>query len=150
MVAMVDDEDHERLSKHKWCTMKNGRTHYAVRSGLVDGKRKLIFMHRELVCIPDGMFTDHIDGDGLNNQKYNIRACTSEQNGRNSRTPKNNTSGYKGVSWRKEKKDWLARIMVSGKSVHLGCFEKKSDAVVAYNEAAKKYHGEFARLNVLA
>lgn len=90
---------------------------------------------------------DHIDGNKLNNQRNNLRSATSSQNAINSKKPKNNTSGYKGVSWSKKSKKWRAQICFEGKQIHLGFFDDSKDAANAYDKAALKYFGEFARLN---
>lgn len=149
MVAMVDDEDHERLSKHNWHTVKNGRTYYAGREVKVGGKRKHIWMHREVITTTNGKIVDHSDGNGLNNQKQNLRECTIAQNSRNART-RSNKSGYKGVYLNTKVMRWHVQITVEKKRVCVGMFGTKEEAARAYNEAARKYHGEFARLNVLA
>jgi hypothetical protein len=96
-----------------------------------------------------GFETDHINGDSLDNRKGNLRTCTMEQNKRNRRTGKNNTSGYKGVQWCKRSKKWKAGIMVNRKAIHIGLYQTKEAAAKMYNEAAIKHHGQFAKLNTL-
>lgn len=107
------------------------------------------FLHRYLVSPLNGYFVDHINGDSLDNRLHNIRIVTYSENNRNTKSNKNTSSKYKGVSWLKESKKWRAAINIDGKKISLGCFVSESDAAIAYNEAAKKYHGEFARLNNL-
>lgn len=92
---------------------------------------------------------DHIDGNPKNNKWSNLRLATNTQNSRNSSKPKNNTSGFKGVSFVSRLNKYRATIMVNRKSIHLGCFSDVKDAVLAYNEAAKSYFGEFALLNTI-
>jgi len=146
--ALVDDEDYGRLNKDKWYAEKNGKTFYAARNiRNSDGKRALSKMHRELMGNPVGKLIDHKDENGLNNQKYNLRVCTRSQNQMNRGKTKNNTSGYKGVSWHRRIKKWGAHIRANNKLKHLGYFDNKNDAAKAYNEAATEYHGEFAQLN---
>ncbi len=146
MFALVDDEDYEELSKYRWCAVRSRNTYYALRNSHrdVNGKQYNILMHRVIIGTPIGMETDHIDGDGLNNQRYNLRICTKQENQRNRRNPSNNTSGYKGVSFRNRTGRWQARIDINGKTTHLGMFSTPEEAHSAYCEAAKKYYGDFA------
>jgi hypothetical protein len=149
-VALVDDDDYDRLMAiGKWYFGCGG---YAVRS--VGYKKpngrwscKIIYMHCIIMNTPSGMDTDHSDTDKLNNQKYNLRICTRSQNKMNIRITLANSSGYKGVCWFKRGQKWKAQIMVNGKNIHLGYFTCPIEAAKVYNEAAIKYHGEFARLN---
>jgi hypothetical protein len=97
--------------------------------------------------IPEGYYIDHIDGNPSNNKLENLRLANQKENSRNSKKPKNNTSGYKGVHWNKEKEKWQARVMINTITKHIGYFEDLIEAAKAYNEAALKYHGEFAKLN---
>jgi len=143
-IAIVDDDMFEELSKHKWYF--EGR--YAARiSSLHLGKQKLIRMHRTICSTPDGMETDHINGDKLDNRRENLRICTRAENSRNKRKRAHNTSGYKGVYWYKQDKKWEAQIEIEGKNIHLGYFEDLLNAARAYDAAAIKLHGSFARTN---
>jgi len=144
--AQVDDEDFDELSRWKW-RYKDG---YAVRTTSRRLGMQTIFMHREILQTPEGMQTDHKNrGDTLNNQRANLRICTIAQNAANRRVQRNNTSGYKGVYQHKGRKNWYAYIHVGGRSIHLGSFDSPEDAARAYDEAAGKYFGEFAGLNIL-
>lgn len=146
--ALVDDEDFEELSKVKWRANKGGNTFYAIRSVYFDFISKSFLMHREILGLNYSEFhVDHIDGNGLNNQRSNLRICTHRENMMNRATNKNSTSHYKGVSWARDRKKWRAEIEVDAKRIKIGCFETEKYAARAYNEAAIKYHGEFARLN---
>jgi len=108
-------------------------------------------MHRRILGLKpnDGKFTDHIDMNGLNNQRKNLRVATKGQNEANQIKYRNNTSGFKGVSWHKGTEKWEAKIMVNSQSKYLGLFNSRIDAAHAYNDAAIKYHGDFARLNII-
>lgn len=145
--ALVDDEDFEELNKYKWYWDR----YYARRSmpRTSKGNQQGSKMHRVIINTPKGMHTDHIDGNKLNNQKSNLRICTNAENCRNSGKRKNNHSGYKGVHWFARGKKWKSCICVNYKIIHLGSFDNKIDAAVSYNEAAKKYFGEFAHLNII-
>jgi hypothetical protein len=146
--TMVDDDDYERLSKHKWYAFEDRKTFYACR-GISFPKDRTIWMHREIMDTPSGMETDHKDGNGLNNQKYNLRICSRSQNAMNIKIRGDNTSGYKGVYRSTHDTKWVAQIIINSKNIYLGSFENKSMAAIAYNEAAYQYFGEFARLNLI-
>ncbi len=128
-----------------------GRTWYAYRNGRRDdGCSFVITMHGEvarLVGLQILDCIDHRDGNGLNNQRHNLRPATTAQNSRNRGRCRNNTSGYKGVTWYKPQRKWLASISIDGRRKHLGYFASKLDAALAYDAAAREYHGDFARLN---
>lgn len=146
-VALVDDEDFERLNQKKWCAFKNGNTFYAARIFYGGEKQKTILMHREIMNTPQGVEVDHKDGDGLNNQKCNLRNCDHFQNSHNQSRQSNNKSGFKGVSKDKNTGKWAVNIKINNKQIHIGCFKDLKDAALAYDKAALKYHGDFARLN---
>lgn len=147
-VALVDDEDFERLNTHKWCVMKTYGLFYAVRH-TPKPNRRTILMHREIIGAQPGQMVDHIGGNGLNNQQANLRFCTNAQNVRNAKKRQGGTSHFKGVCYDADRGTWIAQIIVNYKGKHLGRFENEEDAAMAYNRAAKKYFGEFARLNYI-
>lgn len=149
-VAIVDDDDYEYLRQYKWQFNSDG---YAVRRqyyGKINGKyvQKGIFMHRIVNKTPGGMQTDHINGNKLDNRKENLRSCTYSENARNKGLYKNNKFGFKGV-YTKGGENIYATIQTNGIPRHLGTFHTVEDAAKAYNEAAIKYHGEFAKLNFI-
>lgn len=147
--TIVDDDMYKYLNQWKWCYARGYamRRVYIKGSGRKENKGYGIYLHN-LVLIPsEGKIIDHISRDSLDNRRCNLRECTKKENSRNASLDKNNTSGYKGVSWRKDSNKWRARIRVDNKLIMLGNFKDKKDAAKAYNEAAKKYFGEYAYLN---
>ncbi len=141
-IVMVDDEDFETLSKSIWRVVRYKTNEYAVSS-------KYGSMHRILLNLADNEFCDHKDGNGLNNQKDNLRRCTRGQNACNKRIQKNNRTGFKGVIATKTGK-FMAIIQPNKKAITLGTFHTKIEAAKAYNDAAIKHFGEFAFLNDLS
>jgi len=161
--ALVDDEDFEELNQYKWCAYidkKNGM-YRAMRSVVIQYNPKMktkgIIMHRAILGIVDPkIHVDHIDGNSLNNTRANLRKATPTQNGANRRTSKANTSGYRGVCFRKKsgtdrygnklpfpKKEWVAQININGKRVGLGYFTTAEEAARAFDKAAKMIYGDF-------
>ena len=144
-VAVVDEEDFDYLNQWKWCVLKVEKLCYAVRSI----KGSVVLMHRQLLDVPKGEEIDHRDGDGLNNCRSNLRTCNHQQNHYNLRNQINTSSIYKGVYWDKDRSRWRVSLKVEGKVKRLGRFKDEVLAALAYNKAATKYHGEYARLNIL-
>ena len=148
--AKVDPADYKRLRKYEWFAEKGTRNFYAVRRAN-DPKRSkfaVIYMHRELIEVGDGLLIDHVNQNSMDNRKANLRGATRAQNLRN-RKKFSNSSGskYKGIYRRKNYRKWLARITFEKKTIHLGCFRDEIEAAKAYDRAAMKYHKEFACLN---
>jgi HNH endonuclease/AP2 domain len=141
-VALVDDEDFERVAAYKWCYMTVG---YAARSVVEGKKRRLVYLHRFILRPEKGAHIDHIDGNKLNNQRNNLRTCTHQQNMRNRTNHRNNTSGHKGVAFDKSTGIWKAYINIDGKTVHLGRFPTAELAAEYRNGVAEKVFGEFNR-----
>lgn len=141
LCAIVDDDMYEYLNQWKWTALKNGKKFYAFRME----RKKGILMHRVVNQTPDGMMADHIDGNGLNNQKSNLRSCTPSENTRN-QLPREGR--YKGVVENNGRgKRWRAQLWMNHKCIHLGYYEIAEEAARAYDRAAKKFFGQFACLN---
>lgn len=154
-VALVDDEWFDRLNKHNWQAVKMGRKGhtqfwYAVRKApAYDGKRRAIFMHREVSGAKRGWVVNHRDFDGLNNQNINLDVCTYAENSRYRRRKPRASSRFKGVSWNRFHKLWVARIASEETNYYLGSFDDELAAARAYNAKAKELFGDFAYLNSL-
>lgn len=147
-VAQVDDSDYEWLSRHKWHVIGPNRKLYAARKYKRDGVKTTLLMHIEIMNPPKGMQVDHIDGNQFNCQRSNLRLATTQQNNYNRQKRDTVTSSqYKGVSWDKNLKKWRAWIRHEGNRIYLGVHHYEKGAALAYDEAALKYHGKFARLN---
>lgn len=133
--ALVDDEDFNWLNQWNWYA---GRGHsttlwYAVRHK--EKTHTLIFMHRKLLKVPQGMMTDHINGNGLDNRRHNLRIVTNRQNQFNRhKLNSNNKSGFTGVSWYSDRKKWVASIGIGGTRKILGYFKNKDEAYKKYQE----------------
>ena len=151
MYAIVDPDDYYRLSEYKWHVSGAGYDkYYAVRKGPnKNGTRgEMVQMHREVANTPEGLLCDHINGDRLDNRKANLRPATCTQNVRNSKkTSSPAYSKYKGVTYRSRSRKWVAMIYLSRRQVFLGSFDAEIQAAKAYDKAAKKHFGEFAKLN---
>lgn len=162
--ALVDDEDYEFLMQWKWQAHNDLPKKY--RGNEIDRwyvwrsqwnkqtkQQDIIRMHRLIMSAPKDKIVDHIDGNGLNNVRTNLRLCTQAENNRNRRkfVCSSNRSKFKGVTFEKRsnRSPWKARIKVNGKDLYLGHFASQSDAARAYNIAAMKYHGIYANLNII-
>ena len=148
--AIVDDDDFDFISQRPWCFHNQG---YAVSNKIINGTQRTFWMHRIINKTPKGKPTDHINGNKLDNRKENLRTCSCSENRQNRKISKDNTSGFKGVHVSKLKyknkmyRYIIANICAGGKIKYLGSFSNLKDAAIAYNKAATKLHGKFARLN---
>jgi hypothetical protein len=145
--AIIDDDDFESVSKHKWqaWTSRTFDSFYATSSKRINTKTTMIKMHRLIAGVIglDGVYVDHINGNGLDNRRSNLRICSHSENMKNCKRYTSNKSGYKGVGFHNGK--WRARINIDRKSIFLGHFSTAEEAHAAYCEAAKRLYGEFAR-----
>jgi hypothetical protein len=146
-VTIVDNEDFDWLINHNWHAHDANLYMCYARSRI---KGKHIRMHRLILqhhgLLEDGLVVDHIDGNGMNNQKANLRPCTQAENLRNRKGPFKN--GYRGITRSISRKNpWMAQLSIDGKRKYLGIFPTREAAARAYDQAARKHHGEFATLN---
>lgn len=145
-VAIVDDDD-KILASFRWNVLIDNDTEYARRSV----GNKTIMLHQMVLehmlgrPLESGEYPDHIDGNGLNNQRRNLRKASREENMQNSRKRKDNKSGVKGISWKERNQKWQARINVNGKQYYLGLFATLDAAKEAWEKAASEFHKEFKR-----
>ena len=147
-VALVDDDDYVFLIQWDWyAKISSGNKLYAARSVNNKLKKGVITMHSVILPAPDGMEPDHINGNGLDNRRRNLRPATHQQNMWNRKPVSGSSSLFKGVSWHGPGQYWKAYIKINDKQQHLGCFWSEEDAARAYNKAARELHGEFAKLN---
>lgn len=137
-VAIVDAEDYPKVVNISW--------HYEHGYARSDAKHGKVYLHRVINGTPRGLFTDHKNGDTLDNRKSNLRSATRAQNSYNAKNSKSAISKYKGVSRAEAPGRWRARIMVNYKEISLGVFNTEYEAYRSYLEAAKYYQGEFARI----
>jgi len=148
--AKVDPADYKRLRKYEWFAKKSNKSFYA-RGCVIDSKTakaKTTYMHQEIIKVPDGMVVDHINHDAMDNRHANLRAATRAQNIRNRKKfAKSSGSKYKGIYYRKKTRKWEVLITFERKRIFLGYFHSEIDAAHAYDEAARRYHKDFACLN---
>jgi hypothetical protein len=143
-IAIIDDDDYERINKHRWCYWASGG--YAGRKVTNNKVGSIALMHREIMNAQKGQEIDHINGNGLDNRKSNLRFVTRQQNMWN-RKALNKTSSYKGVSFDVSSGKWLSQINIQGQKICLGRYIVQEDAAKAYDITAKQAFGEYARLN---
>ena len=143
--AVIDAADAPRVSGFNWHVAKNGSRHYARRKQYSTEGSCTFLMHRVLLDAHPEMLVDHINGNGLDNRRSNLRLASPAQNRQNMGLPAHNTSGLKGASWCKRTKKWQAIISVSGKQHYLGRFATVEAAHAAYCDASAKFHGTFGR-----
>lgn len=146
--AIVDAGDYDFLNQFKWCYFNAG---YAGRNQYMGGGRKnqvakAIYMHRLVTSALVGMDVDHINGNGLDNRKENLRVVTHAENLMNSKS-RGGTSKFKGVYWNVRDNIWVARITKNYKGIHIGYFKTEIEAAMAYDQKAKELFGEIATLN---
>jgi hypothetical protein len=145
-VAIVDDEDFERVNAKHWMPRKDSNSWYAIRHEQTLLRKTTIMMHRFILGADSGTEIDHWNGNGLDNRKENLRVATKSQNAAN-RFKQGGSSKYKGVSWYAPLGQWRSRIKKDKHDIHIGYFDVEEDAARAYDEKAQELFGEYARTN---
>lgn len=149
-IALVDEADLSLLANGGWRIKKGWNTNYIHRHTYrPDGRRTTETLHRVLLGARPGELVDHINHNGLDNRRSNLRIADPKQNAGNYLLPKHNTSGRKGVTWSNSSKRWHAQLRVTPKTIHLGFFVDLDEAADAYDAAAIKHFGEFALTNAM-
>ena len=144
--ALIDDEDFGEISKHKWHLLTRCHNFYAITGLKINNRITTRSMHRILLEAKKGQMIDHINHNGLDNRRSNLRFCTSSQNQMNS-ISRIGKSKYKGIFWNKQYGKWAAEIFLNGKVHRLGRYNSEIEAAEAYDEKAKELFGEFAEPN---
>lgn len=147
--ALVDDEDYEQINQYKWQIHYVGRNCYA-RGNLqkVNREWKKQYMHRLIMNCPEELQIDHINHNGIDNRKRNLRICTQSQNNRSQRSwQKKTSSKYKGVCWNNYSGKWKTQIRLNNKEIHIGYYANEINAALAYDKKAEELFGKFAYLN---
>lgn len=155
-VAMIDIGDAEKVMQFKWYTHKCGEKRIQFRAltrPWIKSEKKYVtvYMHRFIMDAPPGMKVDHINGNGLDNRRENLRICTHSENNFNKRKPikDNPVSRYKGVFWNKKCSKWVAKVRKNNVTKHAGYYDCEREAALAYNKKALELHGDFANLNIV-
>lgn len=141
-ICIFDIEDYDKIKEYHWHKNSGG---YAVSNIKKDGKWITVQMHRLIMNVSDDIEVDHIHGNKLDNRKSELRVITQANNKKNKSKYKNNTSGYKGVSWKKDNQKWVANIQCNGQFLYLGSFDTAYEAHICYEEMAKKLFKEYKR-----
>jgi hypothetical protein len=146
--TILDPQDYYRLGNFKWWVHGNGTNLYAARSALTAQLRsKIVFLHRQIMDPPPALLVDHRNCDSLDNRRANLRLATHKQNMHNRRKRANTSSRFIGVHFDKQRRKWAVHIRHNGRKLWLGRFADEIAAARAYDNAARQYNGDFARLN---
>ena len=141
-ISMIDTEDWSIVRHYSWCADKTTSGKFYAKTTV---KRSSIRLHSLIMNCPKGFEVDHINGNTLDNRKANLRVCSHSENCKNQPVRKNNSSGFTGVTFNKEKQKWTAQITINKKVTNLGRFNNKEDAILAYKTASELHFGEFRR-----
>lgn len=144
-IILIDKTDWKLVSQYRWHVVNWHGILYAITNVMVDGKQNTIKMHRLILKAPRHLQVDHINKNGLDNRRHNIRLCTASQNRYNQKQRKDSSHPFKGIGrWRKR---WAAFIRKDGKSIRVGVYDTPIEAAKAYDGKARELFGEFAATN---
>lgn len=147
MKAIVDDEDYDYLLDYNWRCIKNGKTHYAIFGRRINGKYSNVWMHRMIMDAKDRKDeVNHINHNGLDNRRENLRITTHDKVIAQSRVSNNKPTKHKGISYHKPTNKWRARININGKTTYLGYYSNEIEAAQAYEKKATEIFGEYAHI----
>lgn len=143
--AIIDEQDFDKIKDYKWSSILCGKSKnpYAVSSHF----GQIVYMHRMIADAKDNQFVDHIDGNGLNNSRDNLRFATPSQNNMNQRVREDNTSGHKGISWCPDREKYQVYINIDRKRKSLGRYKTLEEAIYVRDQAVKAHYGEYSREN---
>lgn len=148
--ATIDEEDLEIVEGMAWHAVQAGSDFYAAHTRRISPKKcERIYMHRLIVKPPEGSLVDHANRNTLDNRRCNLRLATKSQNAANSKNRRRIYSRFRGVTWSKKERLWIASATIDGKRNRLGAFVSELEAAIAFNEASFAAHGAFAQLNVI-
>jgi hypothetical protein len=144
--AIIDVGDVEYAGRYNWfCAIHKGKPYARRNERRADGSKYGAYLHRDLVGAAGRLDVDHVNGNGLDNRRSNLRLATRSQNMMNRSSQANNRSGYKGVCWQREKRKWRAAIWLDGRKTYLGDFKDIEEARAAYESASLRLHGPFSQ-----
>ena len=144
---LIDDEDYEKVKDYRWYVVVDEDRRYVRAHEKKSENYSKVRLHRLIMNYSGNMFVDHINGNGLDNRKENLRICTNSENNMNSIKRKKGTSVYKGVSFDKSRNKYESYITINKKKIHLGRYETEEQAAQAYNNVVENHFGRFARPN---
>lgn len=149
--ALIDIEDYERVTRSKWSINRSGKNQYVYATTAKFLAAHHRALHAYILRVSPGARVDHISGDTFDNRRQNLRPATASQNAMNMRRPTfpGKTSRFKGVCWSSSEERWQANIQADGVAHYVGLFDSEEDAAIAYDGAALRLHGEFARTNAV-
>jgi hypothetical protein len=148
--AIIDIEESDLVNQYKWCINDKQNNNYAIATKVIDNIRHSKRMHRVIMRVTDpSIIIDHINHNGLDNRKSNLRRCTFAENVKHTSSRIGSNSAFLGVSFKKQRtfKMYVAQIQCDKKKFHIGYFDTDIEAALAYNKRAKELFGEFANLN---
>ena len=149
--VLIDDDDYDQITQWKWSLRGRYAVRFIYKRDSTTGKHKQhrVWMHRAILSTPADLVSDHINGNGLDNRRVNLRVATEQQNKQNRRSKRTSSSVYVGVSWSSKYRRWIAQLVHNGSKIFGGYFITEEQAALIYNHFAYKYRGDFAHTNLI-